>query len=245
MNCGCNNSYYPFPKSCCSSSSQVTGPYPCQPHLPCLLKNLTTPASGSVVTAYFTSTVNLYQGQGIAIGDNYFFIQEIADSTTAILIHYGTVTVGQTFVAVHPVYGCYQYPIIPCGIVKIENTPNLAGLTNDRETVVALSVVGSPTINKLKYGYLGPKTIQFDAEVVVETDNTPAFLAIELPVTPSILNPLLVASAAFDDGSNLEPAIAVLGVGAYDGFVLIGPGGASVIADRADNLFRVSGTYDL
>lgn len=255
MNCNCNYPFinYPFPQAQCNSSNyqRPSGPYPCRPHLPAVRTNFTTPAAQTDVVIELTDTQSLYIGQGILIGTTFYQITDILDSLRITAQHGGIGLAPGTIVfAVDPVYGCYQYPVVPCGQVKLTVNPGATALATDQTTPVA-GGIALTTVCSMNFGYLGPTTIQFQAFWRGTIANSPFWVAFPLPkpvLTPGagpLFNPEFSFSGWLNE--NLDPIIGVgkLGKGAYANHVIVGRTTGSVINNGTNREFAVSGIYDI
>lgn len=238
MNCGCNTI---FPSAQCVNTQQPAGTYPCKYHYPSLKGNMVIPAANVTVDVRVTSTVNMYVGQGISIGDHKFQIVEIVDGENIVLKHDGQATPNNTLIAIHPVYACYQYPIVPVGKVSLLSNPSLIGLDASFAAVTAFS----PTVNVLHYGYLGPKHIQFEAEVITDVADTPHWLGVSLPIAPAGINPLPAFSGVLDYGAGLISGPSLLAGGLFTDYAIIGRGGGATLPDNTGSRFLISGTYEV
>lgn len=244
---GCFGCYNPWPQQQCFNSNfqQPVGPYPCHPHFPSVRKNFTIPAANSPVIVEFTDTQSLYVGQGLLIGSGYYLITDILDSLRVELQHNGLgATPGTLVIATHPSYGCYQYPVKPVGKVTLTTVPTVVGLNITADGAIASSIA-STTTQLLKYGYLGPTTIQFAAEWIGETDNTPYWIGLELPVPANQNAPAPVFSAFYEDGGNSTIAVAKLGNSDYENYIIIGKGGGAAFGDGAARRVSATGIYEI
>ena len=247
MNYPCRPSFYPFPEVNCGSSQWggPVGPYPCRPHFPCVRKDFVTPAAQSPVNIELTDTEALTTGQGILIGSAFYIITDIIDSLIIQAYHNGVgADVGTTIIAVHPSYGCYQYPVIPAGKVSLDTTPSLAGLNAAADTAIS-SVLTIINVDKLTYGYLGPTTIDFQAEVTAEIANTPYWIAIALPRPVRTSSPYPVFSALIEDGGSALIGVAKTGTGSYANYAVVGKSGGSQFTNGAGRRVLVSGKYEI
>lgn len=243
---GCND-YYPFPSNPCSSSAfqSASGPYPCRPHFPCVRTNFTTPAANSPVIIEVTDTASLTIGQGILLGSAFYIITDVIDSIRIEAQHNGVgATPGAIIYAVHPAYGCFQYPIIPAGKVSIETVATVAGLNAAADTAIAASVTPI-TVNKVQYGYTGPTTVDFQAEVQATVASAPVWVAIALPVARKVGQPDAAFSGWLNQGAGPVPVVAKCGVAGYYDYAIIGLGGGTALTNGADRTFVVSGKYEI
>lgn len=242
MTCGCQQNYYSFvPNPCISSYSAPQGPFPCNPVTPVVKANFTVPPANTPVTIAVSSSANLYKGQGVQIGTGYFQITDIVNSTSISISHDGDgLAEGLSVVAIHPQYGCYQYPILPVGKVTLTQTPTLAGYEADGTTAVGSSV--TPTSRSLSYGYLGPKTVQYNVNLVVTVASGPVWLSVGLPVAEGedVLNH--TAAGLLYDGADWLPLL----VRVLDGSsILLGMIDGSAFTNGAGRIVRVSGSYEI
>jgi hypothetical protein len=123
--CGCNsNIAYGYNKSCTKQSSGI---YFCKEPLCYVKANFVTPAVDVVLEIEVTDSSRLMLWQGIQIGTGYFQIVAIDDANNISIAHSGTATAGLQITAIHPTYGCYQYPITFVGDVPLNWTPTLVG----------------------------------------------------------------------------------------------------------------------
>ena len=242
----CTNCYptYPFPGNRCASSSRgvIAEPVGCRPHLPFLKENFTVGDANVPFPIVVTDTQSLFIGQGILIGSGFYQITDIIDSITLEVAHDNLgATAGTTIIAVHPVYGCYQYPIVPIGIVNIASVPQVVALEDDRETLVpggALNVTA-----KLLRGYVGPTTMRVQVDVVADIDNAPVWVGVRLPV-PLKSTPLVTLAGYLNEGSLRKVATVVQGVGAYSQYILIGVDEVSALA-TATSTFVITGEVEV
>lgn len=229
--------YYPFYPAFSTSSSNYSGPSPCAPHFPALTSNFVTPAANTSVIVDFTSTANLYIGQGLEIGTTYYQIIDILSATSVELQHNGLgATVGAAFTAVHPAYGCYQFPVIPAGLVSLEITPTVTGYEADGTTPIASVYVGETTV--LSYGYEGPSRIEYIANVEGTFANNPYWIGISLPRAGS--PPIHAPSAVYYD----DPTWEVLIGRAFSTVILVGKTDGTPF-DAGFSTIRVSGVYEV
>lgn len=244
-NCNCNQPFYPFPAANCGGVSQVSGPVGCRQHFPFLRKNFVTPPANTAVQIELTDTQNLVQGQGLLIGSVYYQITNVLSSLLIEAKHNGLgATVGTTIIAVHPSYGCYQYPIIPIGMVVIEESAALAGLSVAGSTAIGSSVI-NVIVNRFSYGYVGPTTIEFEYEFNGQIASTPAWLGVALPVPPKQSVPTPVFSAYISQAGIPKIAFGKLGVTDYQNYMIIGFGNSATIPNAADTKIVVSGKYGI
>jgi hypothetical protein len=246
MNCGCGQ-YYPFQPSGCGISNQVpTGPYTCVNFPAAVKKNFSVPASGVDAVIEVTNTSHFYDGQGVQIGNGYYMITEIVDTTHITIQHTNILhpDIGTIIVAIHPEYGCYQYPVIPVGAVSLTTTPTVIGLAADRTAVVASAItdIGS---RALTYSFLGPRLMSFNAYAYVTIANTPAYVAFELPFLIKNAVPYPAYSGALDEGSGPVASVATYGVATYLNYALVGKGGASTYTNGAGRIVSVSGLVEI
>jgi len=242
----CRGCFYPFPEADCMNSSfqHPMGPYPCKPHYPALRKNFTTPTAGTPAIIEVTDTSSLTQGQGILIGSTFYQITNILDSIRLEVRHNGVgASVGALIVAVHPAYGCYQYPIILAGKVVLDAVAAVEGLNITADTAIPLSVYTN--LAQMTYGYLGPTTVNLQAEWLGNIDLTPYWIGLALPGNARVTSPKAAFTAYHDSGNGLVPAVATLGEGDYSGYVIVGPGANAQHVDGADQRFIVSGNYEI
>ncbi len=197
--------------SCCNTSA---GTRFCKEPLAFLTDNFTILGAGVEVEVKVSNSSKLYEGEGIQIGDGYFQIVSITDSTTIVITHNGTATPNLAVTAINAAYGCYNYPIYYVGIVELDyavDTDNIEGLDGSFE-VIDDSIV-DPVIS-YTYGYLGPYKIQFNLELTLTTANTPFFISIPLPnasAEPSaafssvitVVGDAPYKSVCYKDGTNL------------------------------------------
>lgn len=248
MTCGCGcGQYYPFQPAGCGISNQVpSGPYTCVNFPAAVKKNFAVPAAGVDAVIEVTSTSHLYDGQGVQIGNGYYMITEIVDSTHMTIQHTSSVNPdsGTIVVAIHPEYGCYQYPVIPIGAVRLTGTPTVIGLAADRNTPVsgAIALVGSRGID---YSFIGPKLLAFNAYAYVTIANTPAYVGFELPFLVKTTLPFPAYSGSLDEGNGPLAVVATPGVGTYLNYALVGKGGTSTITDGTGRIISVSGLVEI
>jgi hypothetical protein len=222
--------------SCCNNSS---GTRFCKEPVIYVTGNFVVPAANIEVEVSVSNSSRLYVGQGIQIGDGYFQVTEIVDSTTVNLKHNGTATPNTTITAVSPTYACYSYPIYYVGIVELEydvDTDEITGI-DAAYAPVADSVV-DPVVS-YSYGYLGPDKVHVDIELTAEIANTPEFISIPLPAATSqpkaafsayiMISDVPTALVAFKDGTNL----------------IVGYGGGTNFTDGTDRTIIVSGEYSI
>lgn len=244
-NCGC---FYPFPEAGCYNSQYQTpsGPFPCHPHYPSLRANFTVPAVRSSVIIEVTDTEMLHQYQGIQIGGGFYMIMDILDSLKLDIQHNGVPgdTVGNIVVAVHPQYGCYQYPVVPGGKVTLDVVPSTVGLEADLETAVA-SGIHSTSARQLAFGSLGPTTIEFNAEVTVNVNASVNAVGISLPVPARTGIPQPAFTALIDSGLGLTPVASVLGAGGYSNYAVVWFGDEVTYPDATDIRVLISGQYEM
>lgn len=238
--------YYPFKKESCSSSlyasySAPGGPSPCVPHFPVLKSDFTVPGANSSFIVSVSDTTSLYLGQGIRLGPISFQVTDILSSTSVELKHNGLgATEGLSIVAVHPAYGCYQYPITPAGFVPLEKTPNTAGYASNASTVVGSAFTQSGA-NRLSYGYLGPGTIHYDYNLQGTIANSPIWIGVTLPKPVRTDAATHVPVASYFNGSTWANLITrVLGIHA----VLVGKEDGSAFASGGGILINISGNYE-
>jgi len=218
--------------SCCNTSA---GTRFCKEPWPYLTGNFTIPVANEEVEVKVSNSTKLYEGEGIRIGDGFFQIKEIVDSTTIIISHDGTATPGLAITAINAAYGCYTYPIYYVGIVELSYTPDaVEGLDTDLDPI-ADSVIDPEVV--FTYGYLGPNKIQFNFEVDCEIDNVPHFLSVPLPNASS------EPSAAFSAYIYLSgvPYPAVAWKQGAD--LVVGLGSGTSYPNEEGVVVKVSGSY--
>lgn len=243
----CYRPISPFPTAQCSSSnySGQNGPYSCRPHFPVLRKNYIEPAPRSPVIVELSDTQHLYIGQGILLGTTYYQITNIIDSLKVELQHNDLgATPGNLIVALHPEYGCFQQLVIPVGKVVIDTATAYAGLNAAGDTAIGGAIVQA-NINQIAYGYTGPTTVDFQAQITVQTANTPNWIAMALPVAARATIPFPAFAAFMDIGAGPVPAVAKLGVSSFQNHLIVGPGGGATIPDGSARVFSVSGKYEI
>lgn len=244
----CNNFYpYPFPSSQCQSAAfqSAAGPYPCRAHLPCVRTNFTTPAANSSVFIEMTDTASLTIGQGILIGSAFYMVTDVVDSIKIIARHNGLgATPGTIIYAVHPVYGCFQYPVVPAGKVSLESVVTVVGLNAAADTAVASSVT-PVTVNKLQHGYLGPTTVDFQVEIQSTIASAPVWIGVALPVARKAAEPNVAFSGWLNQGAGPVPVVAKCGVGGYYSYAIIGLGGGTALSNGAGRTAVISGSYEI
>lgn len=247
MNCPCGGFLYPFPPANCNPGlPQAAGAALCRPHFPALRKNFYVPQAGNAVIIEVTDTESLYIGEGIMIAGGYYIITNVIDSIQLEIKHNGVgATPGNLIIAVHPQFGCFQYPVIPVGKVSLDIVPTVLGLENTATADIAGAIV-AVAVQKLTYGFVGPTTIEFQAEVIVQTANSPYWIAIELPTAIRQL-PLPAFAAYYEAGAGVDPiaVIAKLGNGAFQNFVVVGPGSGVWFVDGVDRKIVVSGRCEI
>lgn len=242
MNC-CNN--YPFlGESSCSR--QYTAKYGCRPHLPYVKANFIIPAVNTEIQIEVTDSQSLYKGQGIMIHTGFYQITEIVDATNIKVEHNGIgVTADTTMYAVHPTNGCYQYPVVPCGEVALQETVTPVGLNAAANATVASSIT-NVTKAQMLVSYPGPGKCRIMIEVNCDIANAPNWVAIPLPedLTAATGAPKPVFSASLDNGSGLVPAVGSVGVSSYANHVIIGIDAATALANGTTRKFFINGVFE-
>jgi len=219
--------------SCCGSSS--TGVKFCKEPITFLTSNFIVLDANTQVQIKVSNSARLYVGQGIQIGDSYFQVTEIENTTTIKIAHNGTATPGANFTAINATYGCYQYPIFYPGIVELAYEPTEVAGLDAAFAEIADSVVDPVT--EFTYGYLGPNKIQFNLEITCEIANTPEFISVTLPNAE--LTPEAVFSAVLIDADVPSPLVAYK----KDYLLIIGPGSGTAFTNGTDLIIKVSGEY--
>lgn len=220
--------------SCCNTS---TGTRFCKESVLYVTANFVVPADNVEVEVSVSSSAKLYVGQGIQIGEGYFQVTEIVDSTTVKIAHNGTAVPNTNVTAVSPTYGCYQYPIYFVGLVEVGyevSEDNIEGLDASYEEV-ASSVI-DPVIS-YTYGYQGPNKVEINVELICEIDNTPEFISLPLPAASS--NPIGVFSAYIVISGVPTPLVAFK----YGDRLVVGYGNGTNFTDGVDRSIYVSGSY--
>lgn len=238
MTCGCNT-YYPFvPYDSCGHGHFQTpsGPFPCVSPEVVVKGNFAIPGSLIEAVIQVNSSVTLYEGEGVKIGDGYYQITEIVDSTHIKIMHNGLGgDAGYVVVAQHPVYGCYQYPVVPVGKVALTEPATVTGLEVDAVTPIALSFINIVT-QTVTYGYLGPNTISFDVNVVADIDNAPVWLSVTLPKSAAV-----TAGSAYYYTNTWLPLLCVVGSAA----VFLAKPDLAAFSDGTSVIFKASGVYEI
>ena len=238
--CGCGscnkNISYGHNKSC---NKAYAGIYFCKDPLSYVKANFIVPADNVILEIEVTDSSRLYVGEGIQIGTGYFQVIAIEDATNISIAQNGTATVGLQITAIHPSYGCYQYPMLYVGAVDRLIAPTVIGVDSSFAEV-ADSVLSQVT--QLTFSYLGPYKVEFEFELSCTIDNAPQYVEVELPVAVGAGAPQATFSVMVDDGSGFAPAIAYRD--STTTFV-IGIDAATALSDGADRVFRVTGIYDL
>lgn len=218
--------------SCCNTSA---GTRFCKEPLPYVTANFTIPVANESVEVKVSNSTKLYEGEGIQIGDGFFQITGIVDSTTINIAHDGTATPGLAITAINAAYGCYTYPIYYVGLVELSYTPeDVEGVDSDLDPI-SDSVIDPEVV--FTYGYLGPNKIQFNLEITCEIANTPDFVSVPLPNASS--EPTAAFSADIYFSGTPNPAVSwKQGSG-----LIVGLGGGTTFSDGANTIIKVSGAY--
>lgn len=234
---------YPFPQAqAVSGFPTAAAPNGCRPHLPYVRENFVVPAVGQPVIVKVTDSSSLTVGQGILIGNTFYQITDIFDSIQIELMHAGLgATVGFLVVATHPAYGCYQYPVVPCGKVCLDFIPNLVTLNAGFDQISELAAIQKRVIH---YGFVGPTTVEIQAEVQLEIQaaSTYIWLGIELPVAPKTTGAAPCFSALAGDTAPERVVPARLGGGAFYNFACIG---GATFGANASARHLISGRYEV
>lgn len=239
-NCGCNKNISYGCNSSCNQS--YSGVYFCKDPICYVKSDFVIPAANVAINIEVTDSSRLYVGAGIQIGTGYFQVTAITDTNNISIAHNGTATPNLQLTAIQPSYGCYQYPITLVGKVSLLKTPTVVALNDAMSaTIDALSNI---TVQVLTYGYLGPKTVQFEAELNCDTINTLYWVGFSLPVTPASGSPL-PAFSGFLDKANIVYGPAMLGLASFQNYAVIGLGNSATIAAGSTRRFRILGTYDV
>jgi len=234
-NCSCNrNISFGSNSRCCQTSSRVNA---CDDPVVYVKTNFIVLADNVILEIEVTDSSLLYEGEGIRIGDGYFQIAEIIDSTTISIVQNGTATPGLQITAVHPSYGCYQYPILYVGAVDQLIVPEIAGL--DSSFVVVGDSLDDPTM-QMTYSYLGPKKVEFEFECDVDITDTITYLQIDVPVEVEAGAPQATFSAMIDNGTGFGPAIAY-----RRNQTIVIAINAALELSLGSTKFRITGIYDL
>lgn len=176
--------YYPFdPVPDCEPTcySPPYGPSPCDPAYSVLKSNFHTPAVNTDVIVKVSDANQFYVGQGVKIGPTFWQITDILSSDSIQMQHNGmNATLGFSYIAVHPTQGCYQYPIFSVGIVPLEKTVVVKARDGAGSVITGgITITGSS--NKLSYGNLGPRRVQFDVTTAFTVSSSPTSLTVDLP----------------------------------------------------------------
>lgn len=240
-NCGCNSSKviaYQKSSSCCNKT--YSGTYFCKEPWGVVKSNFVVPAANIEVEVEVIDSSKFYEGQGIQIGNGYFQVVSIVDSTNITIAHNGTAVQNTTIIAVHPSYGCYQYPIYYAGYVGLLNEPELTGVDSDF-VEVADSVIDP--IAEIVYGYLGPKKVQLAFQATCEIANDPQYVSVPLPVSAGSA---VLASFSCSYNLSASPGVYLPGVAFRNGDnLLIGSNDGTPLAADATYTIIVSGEYDI
>jgi len=233
--CGCNsNISYGYNKSC---TKGYAGIYFCKDPLSYVKTTFVMPADNVILEIEVTDSSKLYVGQGLRIGTGFVQVVAIEDTNNISIAQNGTATAGLTITAIHPTYGCYQYPMLAAGEVDLLIDPDVAGL-DSAFAVVASSVV-TPT-KQLTYGFVGPYKVQLEFEMSFTVANTPRYIEVELPVGVESGAPQATFVAMIDNGAGFTPAIAYR----RNDTIVTAIDAATDLANGA-SIVRVSGFYEL
>jgi len=172
-------------------------------------------------------------------------ITDVVDSLIIEVQHNGVgATPGTIMYAVHPSYGCFQYPVVPAGKVTIETSTAVVGLNAVADTEVGASIT-PVTVNRFVYGYVGPTTVDFTTEIAYTVANAPRWAAVALPVARRAAGPNVAFSGWVDNGSGSVPAVARCGLGGYFNYAIVGLGGGVALANGASRSAVISGRYEI
>jgi hypothetical protein len=188
----------------------------------------------------------LFEGQGIKIGAGYYQVTAINSSTEIEVKHNGLgVTVGELVVAVHPAYGCYQYPLVHAGEVSILSSFTPVGLNAAANTLVDASVVNVDNA-KMLVSFPAPGRCKIIAEVVCDTANSPRWVAIPLPKNRNVDTgiPTPVFTGALNLGSGVIQGVGSVGAGSFVNHAIVGIDYNTNISDSSNGKFYLSGEYE-
>lgn len=234
--CGCNKNISLGCNSSCNQS--YSGIYFCKDPLCYVKTNFVMPAANVVLAIEVTDSSKLYVGQGVRIGDGFVKVAVITDTNNISIVHNGTATPSLQITAVHPSYGCYQYPMLYVGAVDSLIVPVVAGL--DASFVVVASSIVTPTM-QLTYGYLGPKKVELEFQMDCTIANAPRYVQVNLPVAIVGTPAEATFATIVDNGAGFLPGIGYR----RSGTIIVGVNAATALSNGAARKFRVSGFYDV
>lgn len=237
--CGCGGIFVPgYPNAW---GDYLSGNATCKPHFPSVAKNFVAPAVDVTAQVQVTDTSMLHVGEGIKIGGGFYQIIDIISANLISIQQSGLgIPAGTLVIARNTESTCYQFPIIPVGLVVINDSPSIVTLDSDGASVIS----GAATFTRVKgqYGYVGPEHIHIDYQYTGVSAAPYTYTAIELPV-PHAAGEDFIGAVNVKAGGGYLAGVGRYMSGAYTQYLGLSASNEGAFAGSVVVDFKVSGIY--